>query len=112
MKGHTIERDQRKPKRKRPPRVGGARGSPRDVKPPGEVNFTNVGKLMFPEAGLSKGDLLSFYLQIAPLLLPQLRDRPITIERLPDGVRDGAPRFWQKNTPAYYPAWIPRVNFP
>src|SRR4051812_6117272 len=106
MKAQTRARDKRPAKRTaRGPRVV-ARGRPADVK------FTNVDKVMFPESGGTKGDLLKFYLQIAPYLLPQLRDRPITIERLPDGVREGAPRFWQKNMPAYYPAWIPRVNLP
>lgn len=76
------------------------------------VEFTHVDKMMFPDAGYTKGDLLKFYLEIAPWLLPHLRDRPITIERLPDGVREGAPRFWQKNTPTYYPKWIPRINLP
>src|SRR4051812_48568482 len=106
MKAQTRARDKRPAKRT-------ARG-PRVVRTgrPADVKFTNVDKVMFPEAGRTKGDLLKFYLEVAPYLLPQLRDRPITIERLPDGVRDGAPRFWQKNTPAYYPAWIPRVNLP
>ena len=76
------------------------------------VEFTNVAKVMFPEPGYTKGDLLQFYLTIAPWLLPHLRDRPITLERLPDGVREGAPRFWQKNTPDYYPAFISRINLP
>lgn len=80
--------------------------------PPGEVAFSNVDKVMFPEPGYTKGDLLKFYLAIAPWLLPHLRDRPVTLERLPDGVREGGPRFWQKNTPAHYPAWIPRINLP
>jgi bifunctional non-homologous end joining protein LigD len=79
---------------------------------PREVEFTNVDKLMFPEAGHTKGDLLKFYLGIAPWLLPHLRDRPVTLERLPDGVREGGPRFWQKNTPAHYPKWIPRIDLP
>jgi bifunctional non-homologous end joining protein LigD len=64
---------------------------------------------MFPEAGHTKGDVLGFYERISPYLLPHLRDRPITLERLPDGLKDGAPRFWQKNTPTYYPDWIPRI---
>ena len=76
------------------------------------VTFTNVDKVMFPKAGYTKGDLLKFYLEIAPWLLPHLRDRPVTLERLPDGVREGAPRFWQKNTPPSYPKWIPRINLP
>ena len=76
------------------------------------VEFSNVDKVMFPEAGYTKGDLLNYYLQIAPQLVPHLKDRPATLERLPDGVRDGAPRFWQKNTPSYYPKWIQRINLP
>lgn len=79
---------------------------------PAPVQFTNVDKVMFPDPGYTKGDVLRFYLEIAPWLLPHLRDRPLTLERLPDGVREGAPRFWQKNSPAHYPAWIPRINLP
>ena len=72
--------------------------------------FTHVDKAMFPEADITKGDLLQYYAHIAPQLLPHLRDRPITVERLPDGLN--GPRFWQKNTPEHYPAWIPRVQIP
>jgi bifunctional non-homologous end joining protein LigD len=89
-----------------PPKKTGPRATP------SPVEFTNVDKVMFPEAGYTKGDLLKYYLQIAPKLLPHLKDRPATLERLPDGVRDGAPRFWQKNTPSYYPKWIKRINLP
>ena len=74
----------------------------------GPVEFTHVDKVWFPESGVTKGDVLHYYLTVADKLLPHLRDRPITLERLPDGVGDGKPRFWQKNTPDYYPAWIPR----
>jgi bifunctional non-homologous end joining protein LigD len=75
--------------------------------------FTHVDKMMFPEAGLTKGDILAFYSEIADHLLPHLKDRPTTLERLPDGLtRPNAPRFWQKNTPAYYPSWVPRVELP
>ena len=45
---------------------------------------------MFPERGYTKGDVLDFYERISALLLPHLRDRPITLERLPDGLKDGA----------------------
>src|SRR5262245_40358801 len=80
---------------------------------PNRVTFTHIDKLMFPEAGLTKGGLLAYYQQIAPKLIPFLKDRPITVERLPDGLsRPNAPRFWQKNTPDYYPQWIRRVNIP
>ena len=67
---------------------------------------------MFPEAGVTKGELIEFYLKIADKLVPHLRDRPVTLERLPDGIGEGKPRFWQKNTPTYYPDWIPRVEIP
>jgi bifunctional non-homologous end joining protein LigD len=68
---------------------------------------------MFPAAGVTKGDVLHFYERIAERLLPHLRDRPVTVERLPEGLAgQDAPHFWQKNTPSYYPSWIPRVTLP
>src|SRR5687767_6637681 len=80
---------------------------------PTRVAFSHLEKVMFPAKGYTKGDLLTYYAKIANKLIPHLRDRPITIERLPDGLSGPkAPRFWQKNTPSYYPAWIPRVNLP
>jgi bifunctional non-homologous end joining protein LigD len=72
--------------------------------------FTNLDKVMFPEKGYTKGDAIRYYAAVAHLLLPHLRNRPITLERLPDGVRAGAPHFWQKHTPDYYPDWIPRTS--
>jgi len=77
------------------------------------VTFTNLDKLMYPEDGITKGEVIEFYRRIGPRLLPYLRDRPATLERLPEGL-DGAqaPHFWQKNTPASYPDWIPRVELP
>jgi bifunctional non-homologous end joining protein LigD len=74
------------------------------------VQFTHVNKIMFPKPGFTKGDLLQYYAKIADVLIPHLKDRPVTLERLPDGVKDGAPRFWQKNTPEYYPKWIKRIT--
>jgi DNA primase len=61
---------------------------------------------------VTKADVFAYYRRISPFLLPYLRDRPVTLERLPDGVGPGKPRFWQKNTPMYYPGWIPRVAIP
>src|SRR5689334_16275514 len=75
-----------------------------------DVKLTHQDRLMFPAAGFTKGDLLDYYDAVAPLLIPHLRDRPVTLERLPEGVNgESAPHFWQKNTPDYYPRWIPRV---
>ena len=68
---------------------------------------------MYPEAGITKGDVLDFYRRIAKQLLPYLHDRPATLERLPEGLEGpDAPHFWQKRTPDYYPAWIERVELP
>jgi bifunctional non-homologous end joining protein LigD len=80
-------------------------------KAPGEVVFSHPDKVMFPEPGYTKADLIDYYRDVAPRLLPHLRDRPCTLERFPDGV-DAPTRFWQKNTPDYYPSWIRRVNLP
>ncbi|MFO0959237.1 MAG: non-homologous end-joining DNA ligase [Isosphaeraceae bacterium] len=76
---------------------------------PDEVELTHPDRVLFPEAGLTKGDVFAYYRKVAGHLLPFLKDRPITLERLPDGLHEGAPHFWQKNTPAYYPDWIPRI---
>jgi bifunctional non-homologous end joining protein LigD len=76
-----------------------------------EVRFTSLDKIMFPDVGITKGDVIEFYRRIAPRLLPCLRDRPVTLERFPHGIDGGkAPHFWQKNTPAHYPSWLPRIE--
>jgi bifunctional non-homologous end joining protein LigD len=77
------------------------------------VEFTHTDRVLFPERGYTKGDVLEFYERIAPWLLPHLKGRPITLERLPAGLTGPkAPHFWQKNTPEHYPTWIPRINLP
>lgn len=87
------------------------------AKPPasetqGKVTITHPEKILFPELGLTKGDVAGFYRRIAPRLLPYLRDRPVTLERLPDGVGPGKKQFYQKDIPAQYPDWIPRIELP
>src|SRR3954449_5632188 len=74
-----------------------------------DVNFTHLEKVMFPKAGYTKGDLLEYYAAVGEWILPHLKDRPVTVQRFPDGVREGAISFWQKNTPEHYPKWIKRV---
>ncbi|HYH64098.1 MAG TPA: non-homologous end-joining DNA ligase [Urbifossiella sp.] len=78
--------------------------------PPAEVELTHPGRVLFPDAGLTKADVFAYYRAVADRLLPFLTDRPVTLERLPAGVTPGGPHFWQKNTPATYPAWIPRAD--
>lgn len=79
---------------------------------PEHPKLTNLDKVMFPGPGYTKGDLLDYYERVAGLLIPHLKDRPVTIERFPDGLGEDSPRFWQKNTPDYYPEWIARVDLP
>jgi bifunctional non-homologous end joining protein LigD len=78
-----------------------------------KVTFTNLDKIMYPDDGITKGEVIDFYRRISRRLLPYLRDRPATLERLPDGLGNGrAPHFWQKNTPTSYPDWIARAELP
>jgi len=74
----------------------------------GEVAVSNVDKVWFPDDGITKGDVLRFYDAISPLILPWLRDRPLTAERCPDGMRGQC--FYQKDFPEDRPpAGVPRV---
>jgi bifunctional non-homologous end joining protein LigD len=78
----------------------------------GRVQLTSPDKVLYPDDGFTKADVFAYYKRVARRLLPYLLDRPITLERLPDGLGPGKPHFWQKNTPPSYPAWIPRVELP
>jgi bifunctional non-homologous end joining protein LigD len=71
-----------------------------------ELRLSNLDKLFWPDEGITKGDLLSYYREVAPVLVPHLRDRPFTMRRYPDGA-DGKV-FFQKNAPPHMPDWIPR----
>jgi bifunctional non-homologous end joining protein LigD len=82
----------------------------RKTKPPAEVELTHPDRVMYPDAGLTKADVFNYYRTVSGRLLPFLKDRPITLERLPEGLVEGGPHFWQKDTPDYYPAWIPRIE--
>ena len=71
-----------------------------------EIELSNQDKVLFPDCGLTKGDLVDYYRRIAELALPHWRDRPTSLERFPDGVE--ADGFFQKDTPDYFPDWIVR----
>jgi bifunctional non-homologous end joining protein LigD len=73
-----------------------------------EVKITRPDKVLFPEDGITKRDLVDYYRRIAPWILPHLRDRPLALERYPDGI--DKPGFFQKSTPLYYPGWIKTVT--
>jgi bifunctional non-homologous end joining protein LigD len=78
-----------------------------------QVGVTHPEKVWFPDADVTKGEVFRFYQRIARRLLPYLKDRPCTLERLPDGLGGpDKPHFFQKDTPAHYPDWVPRVGMP
>jgi bifunctional non-homologous end joining protein LigD len=69
-----------------------------------------LDKVLYPEAGTTKAAVLDYYARIAPVLLPQLADRPVTRIRWPDGT-DSTP-FYEKNVPSYAPDWLRTVTLP
>ncbi len=73
------------------------------------VKLSNLDKPFWPEEGITKGDVLTYYRAAAPVLVPHLVDRPFTLKRYPDGWR-GA-HFFQKDAPKYMPDWIKRVPY-
>jgi bifunctional non-homologous end joining protein LigD len=73
-----------------------------------DVKITRPEKVLFPQDGITKQELIEYYRRIAPWILPHLRSRPLALERYPDGI--DKPGFFQKTTPFYYPGWIKRVT--
>ena len=69
-----------------------------------ELKLTNLNKLYWKKEGISKGDMINYYLQVAPYMLPYLMDRPHSLNRHPNGV--GSPNFYQKNVEGKVPDWV------
>lgn len=69
-----------------------------------EIPFSSPDKLLFPEDGISKGELADYYRRVAPTMLPHVRGRPISMQRFPDGIGDKG--FYHKQAPDYFPDWI------
>ena len=74
-----------------------------------EVNLTSPDRVLYPDDGITKGDLFDYYAKVAPTLLPHLRNRPFTMKRYPHGI-DGEV-FFQKQAPKHIPSWIPTRRF-
>jgi bifunctional non-homologous end joining protein LigD len=75
-----------------------------------ELRLRNLDKPFWPDEGITKGDLLAYYRDVAEVLVPHLRGRPFTMKRYPDGWQGG--HFFQKQAPSHMPEWIRRVPFP
>jgi bifunctional non-homologous end joining protein LigD len=72
--------------------------------------ITHPEKVLFPDDGITKGELASYYEAVAPLMLPHVRGRPITMERYPGGI--GQAGFLQKDVSKGFPAWLDRIEVP
>src|SRR6516165_2027880 len=97
-------------RRQIPSRPGGARDmSPDPEKVEVEVEgrslvLTNLTKVLYPETGFTKGAVIDYYLRIAPVLLPHIASRPLTLKRYPDGVT--GQHFYNKHAPDHRPGWV------
>jgi bifunctional non-homologous end joining protein LigD len=75
-----------------------------------ELELSNLDKVLYPKSGFTKGEVIDYYVRVAPTILPYLRDRPLTRIRFPNGV--DRPSFFEKNAPAGTPDWVRRETLP
>ena len=74
------------------------------------ITITHPDKILFPGSGITKGELAAYYEMIAPVMVPHMRARPVTMERYHRGI--GAPGFFQKDVSKGFPEWLQRVEVP
>lgn len=72
------------------------------------VQISNPEKILFPQAGITKAEYAAYYERVAPFMLAHIRDRPLSMERFPDGIE--GERFYQKEVPDYFPDYVERVD--
>ena len=72
------------------------------------IELKRLNKILFPESSISKGDMIDYYDRISEHLLPHSNDRPVSMHRFPDGIKDEG--FYQKDRPDYFPDWIQSVE--
>jgi bifunctional non-homologous end joining protein LigD len=75
-----------------------------------KVKISHPDKLLFPDDGITKADLADYYERVSEWMLPHLRDRPVSMQRFPDGI--GGKGFFHKDAPDYFPDWIARAELP
>ena len=68
------------------------------------LSLSNLDKVMYPQVGFTKGEVIDYYTRVSPALLPHLRGRPLTLKRYPDGVE--GEYFYEKNCPSHAPDWV------
>src|SRR5215469_2346339 len=69
-----------------------------------QIKLSNLDKILYPKAGFTKGQVIDYYIRVAPVLLPHLAGRPLTLKRYPEGVEKF--HFYEKNCPSYRPEWM------
>jgi bifunctional non-homologous end joining protein LigD len=74
------------------------------------LTLSNLDKVLYPKTGFTKGDLITYYLEVAQAMLPHLADRPLTLKRYPDGI--SGKFFYEKHVPSHTPEWVRRVVVP
>jgi bifunctional non-homologous end joining protein LigD len=72
------------------------------------IEVSRPDKVLFPDDGISKRDLVEYYMRVAGVMLPHVRDRPVAMKRFPEGIRGHV--FFQKQVPDHFPDWIPRTK--
>ncbi|MEU8245437.1 non-homologous end-joining DNA ligase [Nonomuraea sp. NPDC048916] len=75
-----------------------------------ELVLSNLDKVLYPADGFAKAEVIDYYSRVAPVLLPHLAGRPLTVKRYPNGVEGGS--FFEKNAPRHTPAWVRKVRLP
>jgi bifunctional non-homologous end joining protein LigD len=75
-----------------------------------ELKLTNLQKVMYPDVGFTKGEVVNYYVRISRFMLPHLKNRPVTLKRYPGGVRDEF--FYEKNCPVHRPPWVTTSGMP
>ena len=74
------------------------------------LRIGHLDRVVYPSTGMTKAEVLHYYMQVAPAILPQLKDRPVTRIRYPEGV--AGEKFFEKNTPRGAPEWLRRQTIP
>jgi bifunctional non-homologous end joining protein LigD len=71
-----------------------------------ELKLTNLDKVLYPQSGFSKGEVVDYYAKVAPAIVPHLRGRALTLRRFPEGVDDSDAAFFEKRCPKHRPDWV------